>query len=82
MTSVIEQLKKFVAEELVTHGDGTTFSEDENLLASGLVDSIGMMRLVAFIDDVLAIKVPPEDVTIENFITLKAIAEYLGRRTR
>ena len=43
---------------------------------SGLVDSIGVMRLVAFIEEESGVKVPPEDVVIEHFENIFAIANY------
>ena len=34
--------------------------ETEDLLVGGLVDSMGMMRFIAFIEKQFALKVPPE----------------------
>jgi acyl carrier protein len=45
-----------------------------------MVNSMGMLRLVAFIDDTWDIRVPPEDFTIENFRTIAAIDAYLRAR--
>lgn len=72
-----QQLREFIQDELL---DGTSISDDQNLLVSGLVDSMGMMRLIAFIDQQLEIAVPPEDVTIENFTTVDQIVQYLDQR--
>ena len=52
--------------------------DDENLLADGMVSSLGMLRLVAFIEASYDIKVPPGDFTIENFRTLEALVTYLS----
>ena len=54
--------------------------EDDDLLASGLIDSLGAMALIHFIERDLGIDVPAEDVTIEHFASLRAIDAYLGRR--
>lgn len=53
---------------------------DTPLLTSGLVDSLGIVRLVVFIEDKLGIKVPLEDITIENFETLELLDAYLKTR--
>ena len=52
-------------------------NEDDNLLTGGLIDSLGMMRLVDFIEQNFDLRVRPEDVTIENFRTISAIATYI-----
>ena len=71
----IQELKNFVNEELLS-GD-LTIEVDDNLLRNGMVDSIGMVRLVGFIEENYQISIPPEDFTIENFQSVKVIAEYL-----
>lgn len=50
---------------------------EEDLLGSGLVDSLGMMRLIGFIEKEFGIRVGPEDMTVEHFGTLQNIESYL-----
>lgn len=49
----------------------------DDLLGSGLIDSLGMMKLVVFIENEYKVVVPPEDMTIENFMTVNHINEYI-----
>ena len=70
-----EQLLQFVSEELL---GGDAIESDESLLADGMIDSLGMMRLVAFVQETSGITVPPQDLTIENFRTIDAISDYIG----
>lgn len=70
-------LKQFIAYELVGRRD-LVLNDDDDLLLSGLVDSLGVVRLIAYIEDDLRISVPAGDVTIENFGTVAAIADYLA----
>lgn len=53
---------------------------NDDLLGSGLIDSLGMMKLVLFIETEFNIQVPPEDMTIENFMTVGHINEYLSKK--
>ena len=76
-----ERLKQYVTQQLLSDRPGLMLGDDDNLLADELIDSLGMMRLVSFIEDALQITVPPEDVTIENFVSINAIDDYLGRRS-
>jgi acyl carrier protein len=75
---IADELCRYVSEELLE--DDEPVAADENLLADGMVNSMGMLRLVAFIDDTWDIRVPPEDFTIENFRTIAAIDAYLRAR--
>lgn len=75
-------LSEYVSEELLMREPGDPVDADEELLLSGLVDSIGIMRLVGFIESDLNISIPPEDVTLENFSSVAAISAYLDGRTQ
>ncbi len=50
---------------------------EDDLLGSGIVDSMGMMKLIGFIEEHFEVAVPPQDMTIENFMTVEAIVKYL-----
>lgn len=53
---------------------------EQDLLISGLVDSLGVMRLVAHIESKWHITIPPEDVTLENFCNVNTIVDYLDSK--
>lgn len=74
-----ERLARYITSDLLNQGD-LTVADDEDLLGSGLLDSLSVMSLVHFIEQELSIDVPAEDVTIENFVSLDAIEAYLRRR--
>ncbi len=55
-------------------------NRDDDLLESGLVDSFAIMWLVAFVEEQAEIKIPPDDLVIQNFRTVSAIEKYLDTR--
>jgi acyl carrier protein len=71
-------IKQYLITELLN--DHKNLGIDDNLLIGGLVDSLGIMRLVSYIEQNFSIRVPPEDVTIENFRSIRVIAEYTENR--
>mgnify|MGYP003394117168 CR=1 FL=1 len=72
-----ETLRHYISTELLL-GD-IPVQMDDNLLSNGMVNSLGMMRLVTFIEDTFNIQVAPEDFIIENFRTIDVVAEYINR---
>lgn len=73
-------IHEFLTSQLIK--DKSVVVDDETpLLTSGLVDSLGIVRLTAFIEDRLGVKVPLEDITIENFEALGLLVAYLQTRT-
>ena len=70
-------LIKYISAELVGEILNHEIDIHDDLLGSGLVDSLGMMKLILFIETEFEIKVPPEDMIIENFMTVSHICNYL-----
>lgn len=74
---LVAVLGHFIRIELL---DGKAVADDENLLVGGLVDSLGAMRLVAFIETRFGITVPASDMRVKNFKTIVAVACYVQGR--
>ena len=50
---------------------------NDDILSSGLIDSIGVMQLITFIEENFNVEVSPEDMVIENFVTIDAMESYI-----
>ena len=74
-----ERLARYITADLLNQSD-LVIGADDDLLANGLLDSLSVMSVIHFIEQDSGIDVPAEDVTIENFATIRAIDAYLGRR--
>ncbi len=59
---------------------GRIVTDQDELLLSGMIDSLGVMSLVSFIEEQFQIDIPFEDVTLENFATVDAMARYIEPR--
>jgi acyl carrier protein len=55
---------------------------DESFLSSGIIDSLGIMQLVAFVESELGIKVPEADLVPENFDSVARITAFIERMRR
>ena len=73
------RLARYIADDLLNQ-PGLAIADDEDLLGSGLLDSLSVMSLVHFIEQEFHVAIPAEDVTIDHFVSLAAIEAYLARR--
>jgi acyl carrier protein len=73
-------IKEYIREELMNGSNGE-LDETENLLAAGVIDSLGILRLVSFVEEKFGIEVPDEDVTIDNFQSVKAMSDYVASQS-
>lgn len=77
-TDFIEELViRFIREHLHP-GASLEVDPEENLFTSGLVDSVGAMRLVNHVETALDTKIPPPDLVPDNFRTIRIMAGYLA----
>lgn len=55
-------------------------TSDTRLLESGLLDSIGLVRLIQFIEETFGVAIPDADVTPDTFASPSDLATYVGAR--
>ncbi len=75
MSEFSSLLLKFVQEE-VCIGD-LELAGDTDLLLTGAVDSLGVIRITQWLEDESGIEVDPADVTLENFQTVDKMIAYV-----
>jgi acyl carrier protein len=74
-----EMLMDYIKRELL-RGRTPNLKLEDNLLDSGIINSLGLLQLVAFIEETLGIEVPVEDVVYENFQSVATLSGYLSTR--
>jgi len=73
------EIVQYIQTEILQEGDDPITS-DEDLLTSGLLDSMAAMRLIGFLEEAFEVKIPPEDMVIEHFMTVDAMESYLSQK--
>jgi methoxymalonate biosynthesis acyl carrier protein len=71
-----QQIREFVSRFFRGH----ELTDDEDIFASGFVNSMFAMQLVQFVETTFGITVESEDLEIDNFRTLDAIAALVERK--
>jgi len=72
-----EQIRSYVLNDLL-HGQPVGYCDD--LLMTGLIDSMAVMYLVAAVEEISGMSIPPADVTLDNFVSIDAMMNYLKTR--
>jgi len=67
----------FLQRELVE--PGVTVGRDDDLLSGEVIDSMGVLRLAAFVGEEFRMVIQPSDFVVENFRSVAVIAGYVGR---
>jgi acyl carrier protein len=52
---------------------------ETDLLLTGLVDSLGVIRIVQWLEERLGVLIDPADVILDNFQTVDQMLEFVSR---
>jgi len=80
--SVTADVEQFIISELSQGRDITTIDPGDNLLAKGIVDSHGVMELVAFLEERFGIRIQAHEVSVDYLNTLDDIARLVASKSR
>lgn len=75
-----KEIGKYVTDQLVMDGSKKSLDPEEDLLNEGVIDSMGILQLVAFLEEKYGIQVADEDIVPENFRSLNALAQFVQRK--
>jgi acyl carrier protein len=78
--TIVEQVERFFLTEVAGDFDKKSLTPDTDLLEQGILDSLGVLKLVIFLEQTFGIQVEDEDVVPENFQTLNIIAKFVQEK--
>jgi acyl carrier protein len=71
------KIQRFVADNFLFSEGVFEYENDTSFLREGIIDSLGVMELVSFVESQYRIPVVPLDVTPENFDSVTKLANYI-----
>jgi acyl carrier protein len=78
--TVVARVRAFIEENFLFREDVSEFSNTDSLLENGVMDSTGILELVAFLESDFAIQMSDAEIVPENLDSIAAIAAYLERK--
>lgn len=69
----------FIQTEVVGEERGIKVDAETRLIDSGLIDSMGLMQIIAFIEEHTAIRISDDEVMPENFETVGSMERLITR---
>ena len=74
------QIHAFLRDEC--HIDPAQLTRTSELVTSGLLDSMGMVRLATHLERLVDISIPDHDITAEHFDSIERILGYVQSKLR
>jgi acyl carrier protein len=68
-----DTIRDFILQEILHENQPGLLSNDDQLVESGIIDSLGVMTLLSFIEQNFSINVPDNELTPDNFASISTI---------
>jgi acyl carrier protein len=70
-----DQIRQFIRDCFLVDA----FDDEDSFLGTGLIDSLGIVQLVAFVESTYGVKVPDADLVPDHFDSVAKLAAYVDR---
>jgi len=72
-----DTIRRFIVDELKWTGGGDELADDTSLIDSGVIDSLGIVQTIGFLETTFGIKVRDDELLPRNFETVNSIAAFV-----
>jgi acyl carrier protein len=76
-----DKIKGFIASEIMFEDNAGAVADDTPLLG-GVMDSLGLMQLVSFLEEEFHVAVDDAEITVDNFKTVADIERLVDQKAR
>ena len=80
MTHVENEIREFLASNFMLQADASELAPDASLTATGVIDSMGVLELIMFLEEQFGLSVPDEDAVPEHLDSVAGIVRYVELR--
>lgn len=77
-----EKIKTFICDEMAPDVEPSEFDNDYELLANGVIDSLSLVRLIAWTGEEFGVPINDVDIAPEDLSTVTKINAFIDRHTR
>lgn len=74
------KIRSYVAKNLLFSDNGFKYSDDTSFLKEGIVDSMGVLELVIFVEETFGVSADDHEIIPDNFDSVNKLANYIERK--
>ena len=80
MDQIATEVRSFIVSNFLFGQDTGALSPEQSFLETGIVDSTGMLELVAFVEERYGISIGDRELVPENLDSLTNISQFISRK--
>ncbi|MGB1274831.1 MAG: acyl carrier protein [Nannocystaceae bacterium] len=78
--AIKERVRNYILREFLPRQRAGELTDTLSLVETGIIDSLGALKMFAFIEEEFDIDIEPEDVLVEHLGTVGDIAKFVAEK--
>ena len=71
------KIREYIAKNLLFSDNGFAYDDDDSFLEEGIVDSLGIMELVMFVEENFGVTIEDHEIIPDNFDSVNKLTNYV-----
>ena len=80
MEAMIAVIRKFIFDNYIFTSDDSLLDNDDSFLEKGIIDSTGMLELIAFIGNEFHIVIEDDELIPDNLDSVTKVTSFIQRK--
>lgn len=81
MEETITKVRKYILENFLFTDDESELCNTDSFLEKGIIDSTGILELIAFIADEFHVTIYDDEIIPDNLDSIERVISYIFRKT-
>jgi acyl carrier protein len=75
--AIIESIRGFFETDLLKRSQVDHVSNSDNVISAGIVDSLGIVKIISYLENAFSVEIDDSDLVMENFETIESMATFV-----
>ena len=77
-----DTLRKFILDDYLFTDDQSALQDDTSFLEEGILDSMGILEIIMFLDEELGVTVAKDEMTPANLDSINSLLAFIERKRK
>lgn len=82
LEEVRQKLRHFILENYLFSDDQSALKDDDSFLDGGILDSMGILELIEYLDEGLGIKVEGDELVPDNLDSINSLIKFISAKAQ
>ncbi|MFA5517211.1 MAG: acyl carrier protein [Desulfuromonadales bacterium] len=74
-----QAIREFITTRIAKKSEHRQIGDQDDVIALGVIDSLGIMHLIAYLEKTFGMRIRDDEILPENFASVEAIASFVHR---